>query len=222
MTDVTATRPPAERSELEELANVVTHGVGAVLAVVGFIVLVVVAAVRGAALDVAAVAVYGVCLVLLYLASTLYHSARPQWLKALLLRCDHAAIFLMIAGTYTPVCLLVVGGALGHGLLAAVWLMAGGGALCKASGRLCCGFASTALYLALGWLVVVAFGPMMQALPTPGLMLLVLGGVAYTAGVAFFHWERLPYNHAVWHLFTLAGSAFHYFAILHYALPASA
>ena len=212
---------PVCDSAAEELANAVTHGVGAVLAAAGMAVLVWLAAERADATAFASLAVYGLCLTLLYLASTLYHWATTARAKLILQRCDHAAIYLMIAGTYTPICLLVVGGAMGQGLLAGVWVFALVGAVCKATGRLCYGAASTALYLALGRLALVAFGPMMQVAPFAFIQLLLLGGAAYTLGTVFFHWDRMPYNHAVWHLCTLAGSAFHFFAILHYAVPAA-
>lgn len=208
---------------VEEIANAVTHGIGALLSAVGLGVLVTMAWLRGGPGEMAALVIYGVTLVLLYLASTFYHSARNAKLKAFFHRADHACIFLLIAGTYTPFTLLVLGGGWGWVLCVTVWALALLGVAFKIAvdpskhGRL-----SVGLYLGLGWLGVLAMGPIIASMEPAGIALLVAGGLAYTAGVPFYMQKRLRYAHAVWHLFVLAGSAFHFAAIAAYALPAAA
>lgn len=201
----------------EEVASAVTHGAGLLLAVAGVPVLIVLGALRGSALHVTTYAVYGGSLVACYAASTLYHASQRPRLKHVLRIIDHAAIYLLIAGTYTPFVLLNLERPWSIVLLALVWAIALGGCVFK----LFCvdryeGF-STALYLLMGWLAVIAIKPFMAAVPLPALLWLLAGGLFYTGGVVFFLWERLPYNHAIWHLFVIAGSACHYVAILRYA-----
>lgn len=205
---------------MEEVANAVTHGIGALLSAVGLGVLVTMAALRGGPGEMAALVIYGVTLVLLYLASTFYHSVRHERLKAFFHRCDHACIFLLIAGTYTPFTLLVLGGGWGWGLCITVWALALLGVAFKVvvhperHNKLSVGF-----YLGLGWLGVIAMGPIIARMEPTGVALLVAGGLAYTAGVPFYLQKRLRYAHAIWHLFVLAGSAFHFAAIAAYSLP---
>jgi hemolysin III len=207
-------------SLLEEIANAVTHGLGAVAAAIGLGVLIVLAAFRGGVNEMVALVVFGTSMVLLYLASTLYHSASHPRLKAFFHRCDHACIFLLIAGTYTPFSLLVLGGSTGLWLCVAIWSLAIAGALFKVFAhphrhrRL-----SVGMYLALGWVGIFALQPIIASMETGGVVLLAAGGLAYTLGVPFYLWRNLPFNHAVWHLFVLAGSACHFAAIAGYALP---
>jgi len=203
----------------EELANVVTHGIGAVLAVVALVALVAAAMVDGEVWKLVSLSIYGTTLVLLYLASTLYHAVQHKRVRLVFKTCDHAAIFLLIAGTYTPYALLVLGGVWGWGLFAVVWSIAAFGVVFKIRcvdryARL-----SLMLYLGMGWVGVIAVGPIMQEMETNGLLLLALGGLAYTGGVAFFVWESMPFNHAVWHLFVLAGSTCHFLSIYYYVVP---
>lgn len=202
----------------EDIANVVTHGAGLLMAVAAVPVLVVLGALRGTPLHVTSFAVYGATLVLVYAASTAYHAARQPRLKRFFHFLDHAAIYLLIAGTYTPVTLISLQGPWGWTLLSFVWVLAVGGCIFKLFfvGRYPA--FSTTLYLAMGWLVVIAIGPVVEAVPEVGVAWLVAGGLSYTFGVVFFAWERLPYNHAVWHLFVIAGSACHYVAMLLYVL----
>ena len=198
---------------LEEFLNSLTHGIGALLALVGGIVLVVLAALYADAWRVVGVSVYGVSMVLLFLASTLYHSARqPKWREAFKM-FDHCAIFLLIAGTYTPFLLHNMRGTLGWTLFGIIWGLAGVGIVSK----LVFGHRFKAIqvttYLLMGWLVVVASAELPNVLNSAGLWLLVGGGVAYTLGVVFYLADGIPLNHAIWHLFVLAGGGLHYFAV---------
>ena len=206
------------RMSREELANTVSHGLGLLLAVAAVPILVVNAVARGGAADVVGAAIFGSTLVLLYLASTGYHAAPMGRAKALLRRMDHAAIYLLIAGTYTPFTLGVLGGGWGWTLFGLVW----GAAVIGVGTKLLAGIrfprVSTAMYLIMGWLVLIAAHPLVTRMPVPGLAWLVAGGLAYSGGVVFFAARRLPYGHFVWHLFVLAGSACHFFAVLWYAV----
>lgn len=205
---------------LEELANTVTHGIGLVLSVAGFALLLTIALVHGRASQIAACLIYGATLVCLYAASTLYHSATaPRW-KQVLRIFDHSAIYLLIAGTYTPFLLLYLRGPWGWSLFGVIWGMAFAGILFKMWFVDHFHKTSTALYLAMGWLVVVAAKPVLTHVPGLTLLWLLLGGILYTIGVVFFVWKRLPYSHAVWHVFVLGGSICHYFAVLRSVLGA--
>ena len=202
----------------EEIANSVTHGVGALLAVAGVTVLVTLAARRGTAWHVVACSVFGATLVLLYLASTLYHAIPFPRAKRVFRVLDHGGILFLIAGTYTPFTLVTLRGPWGWSLFGIVWGLAVLGImldLFMPRRRTL----AVALYLVMGWAVVVALRPLVGAMATGGVVLLVVGGVAYTAGVAFYVWRRLPYHHALWHGFVLAGSAAHFFAVLLYVVP---
>jgi hemolysin III len=196
----------------EELANVLTHGAGAVASLVGGTVLIVLAAVYGDGWKVASSAVFAATLVLLYTASTLYHAARTPVARARLKVFDHCAIYLLIAGTYTPFTLLGLRGGWGWSLFGIAWGLAVAGVVFKLffTGRF--PRVSTALYLGMGWMVVVAIVPMAQRMDASVLAWIVAGGLAYTAGTVFYHRQR-PYAHAVWHLFVLAGSACHFVAV---------
>ncbi len=198
----------------EEVANSVTHGVGWLLSVGGLATLVTFAAVTGGALRVASCAVFGATLVLLYTASTLYHALSRDGAKRVFRVLDHSAIFLLIAGTYTPLALVAVGGAWGWSLFTTIWLLAAIGVLLNTIAHGRWRWLSITLYVTMGWLVVIAIRPLVAAVTTGVLWLIVAGGLAYTAGLAFYGWRRLPYSHAVWHLFVLAGSVLHYLAVL--------
>jgi hemolysin III len=205
---------PGRYSTGEEIANAITHGVGWLGSVVGLAVLVSFAAVTGGALRVMSCVVFGTTLVLLYAASTLYHALRGERAKRVFRILDHSAIFLLIAGTYTPLALVAIGGAWGWALFGCVWFLAAVGVLLNTLAHGRWRWLSMTLYLSMGWLVVVAVKPLVASLATPALVLVVIGGLAYTGGLAFYAWRRLPYAHAVWHLFVLAGSALHYVAVL--------
>jgi hemolysin III len=216
--EVRAAVAAQRRGLREDVANAATHGVGLLMAVAAVPVLIVLGALRGTPVHVVSFAVYGASLVLVYAASTLYHATRRPRLRHAFRILDHVAIYLLIAGTYTPVMLISVEGPWGWTLLSLVWVLAAGGCVFKVFfvGRF--QRLSTTLYLVMGWLAVLAVGPLVEALPAVGLAWLVAGGLSYTFGVVFFAWERMPYNHAVWHLFVIAGSACHYVAMLLYVL----
>jgi hemolysin III len=205
---------PSAYTRGEELANVLTHGIGAALSVAGLAVLVTLTSLHGDAWRVTATAIFGATLVLLYTSSTLYHSFRGEPLKRLLRKFDHASIFLLIAGTYTPFLLVNLRGPWGWSLFAVIWTLAIVGVVLKfwLAGRF--RLASTLLYVGMGWLVVIAARPMLRVMPTHALWLLLAGGLTYTGGTVFYLWKRLPYHHAIWHLFVLGGSACHFFAVL--------
>jgi hemolysin III len=208
------------RISAEEIANSLTHGLGLALSLAGLVVLVVVTALHGGVLSIVSCSVYGVTLVSLYAASTVYHVAwAPSW-KRVLKIVDHSCIYLLIAGTYTPFMLVAVRGSWGWILFSVVWTLALGGIVFKLWFVDRYPVASTAFYLLMGWSVVIALKPLVQVVPAPALLWLLAGGVAYSAGVIFFAMPRVRYSHAVWHGFVLAGSIFHYVAILHYVAPA--
>jgi len=198
----------------EEIANSVTHGVGWLASVGGLAVLVTLAALTGGALRVVSCAVFGTTLVLLYAASTLYHALPSPRAKRIFRVLDHSAIFLLIAGTYTPLALVALGGGWGWALFSCVWFLALVGVLLNTLAHGRWRWLSITLYLTMGWLVVIAVKPLLAALDVTPLVLLVAGGLAYTLGLAFYALKRMPYGHAVWHLFVLAGSTLHYFAVL--------
>lgn len=203
----------------EEWANVVTHGVGALAAIIAAVLLVVAAWRGGEPWRIATLCVFGLTLIAVYGVSTLYHLARRPDRKQLLRKLDHAAIFLLIAGTYTPLMLVTLGGGWGWSLFGIVWALAAAGLTLK---LLCFerfGWTQLGLTLTMGWLLMVAIGPVVAAMTTPGLVWVVAGGLAYTGGVAFFLWERLKYNHAIWHVFVLAGSGCHVMAMVTDVLP---
>ena len=205
----------------EEFANSLTHGLGAGLSVAGLVLLIVRSAQHGNTWHVVSTAIFGASLLLLYTASTLYHSLRGERLKQVLQKFDHAAIFLLIAGTYTPFVLVTLRGPWGWSLFGVVWGLAVAGVTLKfwLAGRF--RLISTLIYLAMGWLVLVAIKPLVAALPAGGLQLLIAGGLCYTGGAAFYLWKRLPYHHAIWHVFVLAGSACHWAAVFFYVVPAA-
>jgi hemolysin III len=213
-TDADRRRRP--QSPGEEIANSVSHGVGAALAVVALALLVLSAQPHGTA-QVVGASVFGAAMVLLYLTSTLYHALPHSRAKRLFQVLDHSAIFILIAGTYTPFTLGVLRGRWGWTLLGLVWTLAVGGVVFKAVAGTRAPIVSTILYVAMGWLVLIAIGPVWTHVPAAGVAWLVAGGVAYTAGVAWYAADRLPYAHFVWHLCVLAGSACHVVAALRYA-----
>jgi hemolysin III len=205
----------------EEVANSVTHGLGAIASIVGLAVLVGYAAMNGDAQDVTAVAVFGGSMILLYTSSTLYHSVPHDGARAVFKVLDHASIYLLIAGTYTPFALISLRGDLGWELFAIIWSLAGVGVLFKLffTGKF--DKLSTLIYLGMGWLVVFYGKAVMAVVPEGGMWLLLAGGLSYTVGVVFYVWDRLPFNHAIWHLFVLGGTVCHYFSILLYVVPDS-
>lgn len=203
----------------EELANAVTHGAGFVLSVTGFVILLVLAALRGSAWHIVSCAIYGATLVCLYAASTLYHGIPSPRLKRALRIFDHSAIYLLIAGTYTPFLLVNMRGGWGWSLFGVVWGLALAGILLKFWFVDRFQILSTTVYLLMGWLAVIAARPLLMMVPRAGLVWLLAGGLLYTSGVVFYAWKRIPYNHVIWHVFVLAGSTCHYFAVLYSIIP---
>jgi len=201
----------------EEIANSISHGLGLVLAIVAVPILVAAALRGGNVRFVVGVSVFGGTVVLLYLASTLYHSLTHETAKALCRVFDHTAIFLLIAGTYTPFSLGVLRGPWGWSLLAIIWTLAIVGITLKIRKRTRHSRITIVLYVIMGWLAIVAVKPMVMLIPVPGILLIFAGGIAYTGGLAFFALERIRYNHFIWHLFVIAGTTCHFFAVLWYA-----
>lgn len=211
--------PHKRQSYAEEVANVLTHGIGLALSVVGWVALVALSAMAGDAWDVAASGVYGGTLVFLYGTSTLYHSVQRPRLKYMLRVVDHIAIFLLIAGTYTPFTVVLLRDGWGWTLLAIVWGCAIAGLLFKLCSSHRFHPAATSLYLLMGWIGILLADPVSSALPMGALLLIAAGGLAYTGGVVFYGWHSLRYSHAIWHVFVLVGSICHYIAVAMYVLP---
>lgn len=201
----------------EEIANSVSHGVGLLAAVAAIPVLVQSAAAEGGAARIVGAAVYGTTLVLLYLASTVYHAWPGDRGKRILRILDHGAIYLLIAGTYTPFTLGALAGPWGWTLFGVVWGLALLGIVLKFVRGIEFPVLSTGIYVAMGWLVLVGIRPLLASVPIQGVLWLLAGGLAYTAGVGFYAARRLRYAHFVWHLFVVAGSACHFVAVLRYA-----
>src|SRR5215213_7479331 len=208
-----------ERLPLEEVANCATHGVGLALSLAGLVALVALAWARGDAWHMASCAVYGASLVTLYLASTLYHGARAPRAKRLLQALDHCGIYLLIAGTYTPFTLVTLRGPWGWTLFGLVWGLALAGILFRVLFGTRYRPLAVASYVLLGWLCVVAVKPIFEHVPLGALAWIAAGGLTYTAGVFFFAADRIPHNHAIWHLFVLGGSICHYVAVLLHVVP---
>ena len=200
------------------LANAITHGLGAALAVAGAVYLIIVST-RGSAWVVASCSVFAGTLVLVYVCSTLYHSLVRTRARHVFHVLDHAAIYLLIAGTYTPITLVALRGPVGWTLFGIVWALAIAGVIFKSFAVDRFAVASALVYLFQGWIVLFAVRPLVHAISPHGLFWLAAGGAAYTIGILFFAFDRIPYFHAAWHLFVLGGSIAHYFAILFYIVP---
>jgi hemolysin III len=212
-------QPPASPPLIEEIANSVTHGIGAILGLSALVLLVVAAALRGTARHVVACAVYGSSLVLLFTASTLYHSLTPPRAKAIMKILDHSAIYLLIAGTYTPFLLVTLRGAWGWSLFGVIWGLTIIGIVFKVffAGRF--KLLSTLIYLGMGWIAVIAIHPLVHHLPRGGVIWLVAGGLFYTGGTVFYLWRGLRFHHAIWHGFVLAGGLCHFASVMLYVIP---
>ena len=208
------TAPMSPRQQREEFASALTHGIAAVAAVIAGTVLISLAAIHGDGWQLGAAIVFSASLLLLYLASTLYHSFRQPALKRRMKVLDHCAIYLLIAGTYTPFTLIGLRGPWGWGLFAAIWTLALAGVVFKLffTGRF--KRLSTMIYVAMGWMVLVAIKPVMAALDGWTLGWMIAGGLFYTLGTVFYHRESIPYSHAIWHLFCIGGSLCHYVAVM--------
>jgi hemolysin III len=199
----------------EEIFNSVTHGIGTLLSIAALVLLVVFAAIKGNAWHVVSFSIFGTTLVLLYLASTLYHSFTKEKIKNLFARLDHAAIFLLIAGTYTPFVLTTLRGALGWTMFGIIWGLAIVGVVIRSIYLTRFKNLMVGVYLAMGWMFVMAIVPLIKILPGISIAFLFIGGGCYSLGVIFYAWRKLKYGHGIWHLFVLAGSIMHFFAVLY-------
>ncbi len=201
-------------STKEEIANAITHGIGALLAIAALVILVVFAAIRGNIWHIVSFSVYGSTLVLLYFASTLYHSLTNLRAKGVFHKFDHISIYLLIAGTYTPFCLTALHGWIGWTVLGVVWSCAILGTVLKSISVGKRVMMSTILYVLMGWVILIAIKPLYNTMPYNGFLLLIAGGISYTLGTIFFIRDKVKYNHSVWHLFVLGGSVLHFFSVL--------
>lgn len=209
-------KPAEKRSPTlgEEIANAITHGIGALLAIAALVALVVLAALHGTVWHIVSFSVFGATLVLLYFASTLYHGITHVRAKHLFHKFDHISIYLLIAGTYTPFCLTALRGPLGWSIFGIVWACAAAGAVVKSISVGTRVRLSTVLYVLMGWLILIAVRPLYLALSSAGFCLLIAGGISYTLGTLFFIRHHAKYNHSVWHVFVLGGSVLHFFSVL--------
>ncbi|MBP8132416.1 MAG: hemolysin III family protein [Candidatus Hydrogenedentes bacterium] len=202
----------------EEVANAITHGVGVIFGIIALVLMVVFASYGGDAWRIVSVSIFGSALILLYLASTLYHALPESSIKRMMRIFDHCAIYVLIAGTYTPFLLGDMRGPWGWVLFGILWGSAVAGIIFKFFfiGRF--DLITTLLYVAMGWTALIAIKPALAMLPPGALLLLLIGGILYTSGVVFYLWDRLPFNHAIWHLFVLGGSALHFAAVMAFAV----
>lgn len=203
----------------EEFWNVVTHGAGAMLSLAALIALVAYAALNGTAMHMATAIIFGGSLLLLYSASTIYHYVGTLRLKRLFQKIDHLCIYILIAGTYTPVALLGLKGIWGWTIFGLIWAFAIAGFIFKFSPLRRSEKLSLLLYMLMGWLIIIALKPLIDRMALGALLYLLGGGLCYTLGIYFFVKEKIPYNHAIWHVFVLGGSALHFFGIFFYLMP---
>ena len=203
----------------EEIANSITHGIGILLAIVAFGTLTAFASIYGNIWHIISVSVYGVTLILLYTASTLYHSIQNPSTKNIFQALDHSSIYILIAGTYTPFMLVNLRGPWGWSLFAMIWCLAFFGAVVQFGKTMRWRGVSLISYVVMGWAIILAIKPLITSVALGGIILLLIGGLSYTFGILFYRWEKLKFHHAVWHIFVLAGSALHFFAVLFYVIP---
>jgi len=203
----------------EELLNVITHGLGFLLSIAALTLLVVFASLKGDAWHIVSFTIYGISLVTLYLASTLFHMTRKQSLRNKLNIFDHSAIYFLIAGTYTPFLLVTLRGPWGWSLFGVIWGLAIGGLIFKLFYTGKYDFFSAIIYVLMGWIIIIAIKPMNENLTTEGLLWLLGGGISYSIGVIFYLINKIPYNHAIFHIWVLLGSFAHFVAVFRYVLP---
>ncbi|WP_017726929.1 PAQR family membrane homeostasis protein TrhA [Halalkalibacterium ligniniphilum] len=206
-------------SKREEIANAITHGIGVLLSIAALALLVVYASLYGDVWHIVSFSIYGATMLILYFSSTMLHSLPKGKVKDLFEIFDHAAIYLFIAGSYTPVLFIVVQGTLGWTLFGIVWGLATIGIIFKVFFVKRFLFMSTLFYILMGWLAIFAIRPIIEVLPPAGIAFLIAGGICYTVGTIFYVWRGFPFHHAVWHLFVLAGSVLHFFLVFFYILP---
>lgn len=203
----------------EEIANSITHGIGVVFSIAGLGVLTAFASAFGSVWHIVSCSIYSGTMILLYTASTLYHAIPGQKAKAVFRVFDHTSIFLLIAGTYTPITLVCLRGPWGWSIFGTVWGLAVVGILLEIFLPKRLRWITVGLYVAMGWLIVIAAKPMLATIAPGGLWLLLIGGLCYTLGLPFYTWKSLPFHHAIWHLFVLGGTVFQFFSILLYVVP---
>ncbi|MBP1969070.1 hemolysin III [Virgibacillus natechei] len=206
-------------SKGEEIANTITHGIGAVLSLAGLVILIVFSTLHGTGWHVVSFTVFGVTMFILYISSTFVHALPPGKAKDLFEIFDHSAIYLFIAGTYTPFTFIVIQGALGWTMFGIVWGLAIAGVVFKSYFVKRFLFTSTFLYIVMGWMVILGWNEIVDNLHINGVILLVIGGLFYTVGAIFYVWRGFKYHHMVWHLFVIAGTTAHFFCVLIYLLP---
>lgn len=199
----------------EEIFNSITHGIGVLLSIAALVLLVVFAAIKGSAWHVVSFAIFGTSLVLLYTFSTLYHSFTKIKIKNIFARFDHAAIFLLIAGTYTPFLLTSIRGTIGWILFGIIWGLAIAGIVIRSIYLTRFRKIMVVIYVLMGWMFVFAGSSIIKSLPVSSIVFLFVGGICYTVGVIFYSWRKLPFGHGIWHLFVLAGSIMHFFSVLY-------
>ena len=203
----------------EEKTNIISHAIGLALSIVALVLLVMRASLHGDMLQLVSVSIFGLSLIALYTASTVYHSTKDPGLRARRRIIDHATIYVLIAGTYTPLTLIALGGSIGWAIFAAAWAMAATGISLKVffTGRF--DLVSTLMYVFMGWIIVFAIKPLMDNMSSEGLFWLFAGGVAYTTGAVIYSIKKIPFNHAIFHLFVLLGSFCHFVSVYFYVLP---
>ncbi|MBM7598967.1 hemolysin III [Virgibacillus halotolerans] len=206
-------------SKGEEIANAITHGIGAVLSIVGLVVLIVSASLQGTAWHVVSFTIFGATMFILYMSSTMVHALPHGKAKDLFEIFDHASIYLFIAGSYTPFTFIVIQGKLGWTMFGIIWGLAIAGTVFKAFFVKKYLFTSTILYVLMGWMVILGWNQIVENLHPNGVILFVTGGICYTLGAIFYVWRGFKFHHAVWHLFVIAGTATHFFCVLFYVLP---
>ena len=202
----------------EEIANSITHGVGSLLAIAACVLLIVFAAIKGGALRIVSVSIYGASLIVMFTMSTLYHALTNKKAKKVFRVFDHTSIFLLIAGTYTPVALVTLRGALGWTIFGIIWAISIVGIVLNSISIEKFKKFSMIAYIAMGWCIVLAFYPLMQKLSREGIIFLLIGGALYTIGVVFYKLKRIRYMHSIWHAFVLAGAIMHYFCVQLYVI----
>jgi len=204
---------------IEELFNSITHGAGVVLSIAALVLLIVFSSIYGSTGHIVSCTIFGITLILLYTASTLYHGIQKPQVKRVFKIFDHSCIYLLIAGTYTPFLLVTLRGVLGWTMFGVIWFLAVSGVVLKVFFVDRFQIISTVAYVLMGWIIVFAIKPLADSLAAGGMLWLIAGGLAYTLGVVFYAWKRLPFNHAIWHLFVLAGSLCHFLAVIFYVIP---
>jgi len=203
-------------SKNEEIAHAITHGIGAILSIAGLVLLIISSSLHGNPWKIVSVTIFGLTMLFMYLSSTIVHGLPKGKWKDLFQIFDHSSIYLFIAGTYTPFLLVHLRSNIGWTLFGVIWGIAVVGIIFKVFFVKKFLIISTFFYILMGWLIIIVWEPLTQAIHSHGILLLIIGGIFYTVGAIFFMWRKIPYHHVIWHLFVLAGSISHFFAVLYY------